>query len=68
MRDLRQDPAFLRHYAQVLIREAVARKGTGDGSFVAFLIAGAERAKAEADEIEARTPAQGNLFAELFAA
>ena len=68
MRDLRQDPDFLRYYAQVLIGEAVARKHhQGDGSFVAFLIAGAERAKLEADEIDARKPAQGDLFAELFA-
>lgn len=59
--DLRSDPEFLRYYAHVLTREAMLRGG--DGSFVEFLIAGADRARREADEIENRKPAQGDLFA-----
>lgn len=66
MKDLRNDPAFLRHYATVLIREAVVRRGNGDNSFCEFLIAGADRAHREALEIESRKPAQGDLFAALF--
>jgi len=62
-RDLRSDPEFLRYYAMVLIREAVLRDRQGDGSFCEFLRDAAERAKREADEIENRKPAQGDLFA-----
>ncbi|AIT81642.1 hypothetical protein [Novosphingobium pentaromativorans] len=62
MTDLRNDPEFLRYYAQVLIREAVAREWQGDPSFREFLIAGAERAKREAAAIEAAKPDQMDLF------
>jgi len=56
--DKRQDPAFLRYYASVLEREASIR----GGEFADFLRAGATRLLREADEIEARPPAQPDLF------
>lgn len=60
MKDLRNDPAFLRYYAAVLTREANVRQS--DSTFCAFLLAGAERAEREAVEIERRQNAQGDLF------
>ena len=55
---VRKDPAFLTYYARVLLREAHARRGT---PFARSLIEWAGRARREA--MEARVPAQGDLFA-----
>ena len=52
---LRTDPAFLLYYASVLEREAAARPSQN----VAWMIAGAERARAAATG----KPEQGELFA-----
>lgn len=56
-RPLQNDPAFLRYYARVLLREARARRGT---KFAAFLIGCAARARRES--IEAARPEQMDLF------
>jgi len=54
---LRDDPEFLLYYARVLLREAKARRGQN----VAWMLAGAARARREA--MAARTPKQMDLFA-----
>lgn len=53
----RRDPAFLNYYADVLEREAKSRPGQN----VAWMLAGAARARQEA--IEAAAPDQMDLFA-----
>lgn len=55
----RRDPAFLRYYARVLLREAKARRGT---PFATALLEWAARARREA--VEAALPVQGDLFGE----
>lgn len=54
----RNDPAFLRHYAAVLTREADARPGSN----CQWMRDGAERALRRADELS--TPVQPDLFAD----
>jgi len=55
--EIRTDPAFLRYYARVLLREAKARRGT---EFSRFLIECAARARREA--IATVKPVQPDLF------
>lgn len=57
MTRLGNDPAFLRYYARVLLREARARRGT---PFATSLVQWANRARKEAAAIK---PVQGDLFA-----
>jgi hypothetical protein len=54
-----KDPAFLRHYARVLLREAKARRGT---PFATSLIAWAAKARREAQALRKAGPAQPDLF------
>lgn len=55
MNPQRRDPAFLRYYARVLLREAKARRGT---EFSRFLLMCAARARRES----CAPPMQGELF------
>ena len=55
-----RDPAFLRYYAKVMLREAKARRGT---PFARDLLAWAARARREA--VEASIPVQRGLFGGL---
>ena len=56
----RSDPAFLRHYIRVLLREARARRHTP--AFHATLMSWAANARADLARVACERPAQGDLF------